>query len=270
MHNKTSTPGVTRLLPLSWLREAGAGLIVACVSLPACISAGVLVYSALGSQFVPAGALAGLFCAVVGGMVAALVRRSSFIVTIPTTAPMALVQASSTAAVVVALQGDANLALLVLPILVLMAGAWEIVFAVTGLSRVVKFAPYPVIAGFVTGIGLLIIINQVPVIFDERSLSALVQDLVSLRLVNPASLAYGAFLIAVMIWLGRAVPRIPNLLAGLVIGSALFHAARVLLPGLELGPVIGKISIHSIWSWPPVEPEAVRAVSSFGVLRIVL
>jgi MFS superfamily sulfate permease-like transporter len=64
-------------------REIIAGVTVACITPPMCIAAGVLVYSPLGSAYIPQGAAAGLYGAVFAGLVAALVASSSFIVTAP-------------------------------------------------------------------------------------------------------------------------------------------------------------------------------------------
>ena len=88
-----------------------------------------------------------------GGAVAAIVRRSSFIVTFPTT-PVALIQASIAASIVAGVHGDIQAALIALPIMVLLTGLWQIVFGLSGLGRVIKFTPYPVFAGFVTGVGI--------------------------------------------------------------------------------------------------------------------
>ena len=67
------------------LREAGAGFVSACLTLPLCVGAGVLAFAPLGADTVSEAALAGLLCAIAGGAAAALVRRSSFVVTYPTT-----------------------------------------------------------------------------------------------------------------------------------------------------------------------------------------
>ena len=45
------------------------------------------------------------------------------------------------------------------PILVIIVGAWQLLFASTGLGHVVKFTPHPVLASFVTGIGVLMIVQ---------------------------------------------------------------------------------------------------------------
>jgi MFS superfamily sulfate permease-like transporter len=253
----------------SILREIAAGIVLACLSVPICVAAGVLVYTPFGGSYVAQGALAGLFCAVVGGVAGAIFRRSSFVTTIPTT-PIALVQASSVSALLASI-GDADLVALALPIMVLMVAAWQLLFGLTGLSRIIKFTPYPVLAGFVTGIGLLIVMQQLPVLFGVRSLPELASAFLSFALPNPAIPAFGWSLVAIIVLIGLWLPRVPNLLAGLVIGYVGYHALLWLAPGMALGPTIGAISIQSIWSWPLIDSDGVRAIwSSNDAIRIVL
>jgi len=150
------------------LRELAAGITVACLALPLCISAGVLVYSQLGPEYAARGAVAGLFCAVAGGFVASIFGRSSFVTTIPTM-PLAIVQASFVAALAIHWPGNASAVIASLPILILCVGAWQILFVATGLSRIIKFTPYPVLSGFVSGIGVLMMLQQLPVLAGQRT-----------------------------------------------------------------------------------------------------
>lgn len=251
------------------LREIGAGVVLACLSIPICVAAGVLVYTPFGGSYVAQGALAGLFCAVAGGIAAAIFRRSSFVTTIPST-PIALVQASSVSALLASI-GDVDTVALALPVMVLMVAAWQILFGLTGMSRIIKFTPYPVLAGFVTGIGLLIVLRQLPMLFGVGTLRELVSVFSAFALPNPAIPAFGWSLVAIIVLIGVRLPRAPNLLAGLVIGYAGYHALHWLMPGITLGPTIGAISIQSIWSWPLIDSDGVRAVwSSNDAIRIML
>jgi SulP family sulfate permease len=206
------------------LREIGAGITVACLALPLCISAGVLVYSPLGPEYSARGAISGLVCAVVGGITASLVGQSSFVSTIPTMA-LAIVQASSVAALAAGWHGDPAAIIGLLPILVLLAGAWQIVFASTGLAHVVKFTPYPVLAGFVTGIGLLMVLHEFPVLSGEHSLGAVASNIVNWRWPHPFTAIFGFGLVATMLVLDRKFPNAPNMMIGFVIGSVTFHLA---------------------------------------------
>jgi SulP family sulfate permease len=252
------------------LRELGAGITVACLALPLCISAGVLVYSPLGADETARGAVAGLLCAVAGGIVAALARRSSFITTIPTT-PIALVQASSVAALAAHWPGDTGATIGTLPIMIMLVGVWQIVFAVTGFSRIIKFTPYPVLAGFVTGIGLLILLHQLPVFAGQRSLGDVAVNVVALHWPHPYISVFGFGLVGAMLLLEMRVPRAPNLLIGLVLGFLVFHASQWWSPDLDLGPTIGTVSLTSLWPRLAIYPDAMeKLVGDYGAVQILL
>ncbi len=264
-----SKPVAPHAAAASVLREISAGILLACLSLPLCVAAGVLVYAPFGSSYVAQGAVAGLFCAVAGGIAAAIFRSSSFVTTLPST-PAALVLASSLSALLPFI-GDVETVTLTLPVIVLMVAAWQLLFGLTGISRIIKFTPYPVLAGFVTGIGLLIVLQQLPMLFGVGSMRELVTTLFSSSLPNPATPAFGCALIVIIVLIGLRWPRVPNLLAGLVIGYLGYHVLHWLAPSLPLGPTIGAISIRSLWSWPPVDPDAARAIlSSWDAIRIAL
>jgi MFS superfamily sulfate permease-like transporter len=79
---------------------------------------------------------------VVGGITASLIGQSSFVTTIPTMA-LAIVQASSVSALAANWNGERTAVVGLLPVLVLLVGAWQIVFASTGLARIIKFTPHP-------------------------------------------------------------------------------------------------------------------------------
>jgi SulP family sulfate permease len=251
-------------------REVGAGLTVACVALPICISSGVLAYSPLGPEYAAQGALAGLTCAVFGGIVAAILRTSSFVTNIPTN-PISFLHASFGAALMGAWSGDPALVLAAYPVFVLLVAFWQIVFGISGLSRVIKFTPYPVLGGFVTGLGLLIGLKQLPVLFGVASLSDLLGLAGNLSLPHPLTTLFGLFIVAAVMVLGRLFPKFPALLAGLLIGFIGYHLLRLIWPGLDLGPTIGAVSIGSFGAMPKLDPAVFAALWNDGeALRIIV
>ena len=53
-------------------------------------------------------------------------------------------------------------ALLLLTVIGLLCGLFQIVLGVIGLGRLIKYMPYPVVSGYLSGVGLYIIASQVP------------------------------------------------------------------------------------------------------------
>jgi SulP family sulfate permease len=118
------------------------GLTAAVVALPLAIAFGV----ASG-----AGAVAGLYGAACVGLFAALFGGTPAQISGPT-GPMTIVSAS----VFTAYADNTAVAFTV----VMMAGGFQILFGAMRLGRYVNLMPYPVISGFMTGIGVILIIMQ--------------------------------------------------------------------------------------------------------------
>lgn len=118
------------------------GLTAAVIALPLAIAFGV----ASG-----AGAVAGLYGAACVGLFAALFGGTPAQISGPT-GPMTIVSAS-----VFTMYAD-NPA--VAFTVVMMAGGFQILFGAMRLGRYVNLMPYPVVSGFMTGIGVILIIMQ--------------------------------------------------------------------------------------------------------------
>lgn len=119
------------------------GLTAAVVALPLAIAFGV----ASG-----AGAVAGLYGAACVGLFAALFGGTPAQISGPT-GPMTIVSAS----IFTTYADNPAVAFTV----VMMAGGFQILFGAIRLGRYVNLMPYPVISGFMTGIGVILIIMQV-------------------------------------------------------------------------------------------------------------
>lgn len=119
-----------------------AGLTVAVVALPLALGFGVTS---------GAGAAAGLYTAIVAGVVAALFGGSSFQVTGPTGAMTAIL-----------LPLVAQYGAHALPAVGLMAGVFLLVMAFARVGRYVRYIPWPVITGFTNGIAIIIFLQQLP------------------------------------------------------------------------------------------------------------
>ena len=89
----------------SVLGEVSAGVVTACLTVPLCVPAGILACAPLGPDYVAKGAVAGLVCAIAGGITAAVFRRSSFVATFPTT-PISVTLGSFVLALATASHGD--------------------------------------------------------------------------------------------------------------------------------------------------------------------
>ena len=119
------------------------GLTAGIVALPLALALGVA--SGLG-------AMAGLYGAIVLGFLAALFGGTPSQISGPT-GPMVVVIAGLFAS----LSGSVELVLTA----IMLAGVIQIIFGLTGIGQFIRIVPYSVVSGFMTGIGVIIIIIQI-------------------------------------------------------------------------------------------------------------
>lgn len=124
------------------------GISAGVAALPLCLGLGAL--SGLGPE-------AGLYGAIALGIVASLFGGTSVLVSGPTT-PMTLVAAGVVAASLLP-DGEVNVGLVVA--VFLLTGAFQVLLGLLRLGSFIRYVPYPVISGFMSGIGVIIIIQQI-------------------------------------------------------------------------------------------------------------
>jgi sulfate permease, SulP family len=105
------------------------------------------------------GAVAGLYGAIALGFFAALFGGTAVQISGPT-APMTVVSAVIIAEAVQKF-GSLESALPLVLATFFMAGLLQILMGVLGLGRYIRYIPYPVVSGFMSGIGVIIIIGQI-------------------------------------------------------------------------------------------------------------
>ena len=178
-----------------------------------------------------AGPIAGLWGAIIVGFLAALFGGTESQVSGPT-GPMIVVFAG----VFASLHGDLSLVFGA----VVLAGILQIVFGVLKLGQYIRLVPYPVISGFMSGIGCIIIALQLSRLFGhEPAASGTIPALTAVPNAvmdpNVAALTIGALcLVMIFSWPQSWGKIIPSPLAALVAGTLL----SLVLPG---APVLGDI-----------------------------
>lgn len=160
----------------------------------------------------------GLVTAIVGGIVVALLGGCRLQVSGPAAAMTFLVYE------IISKYGFDGLI-----IATLLAGVFQIATGAFRLGRVMQFMPRPVVAGFLSGIGLTILCTQLPkvlgydVTHDEEggALGLLIQTVRSIRLTDWRALVVGATSASLMLLLPRISRRIPTPLVAVATASAL-------------------------------------------------
>ncbi len=105
------------------------------------------------------GAAAGLYGAIFISFFAALFGGTNTQISGPT-APMTAVSMVIIAGIVAANEGSLEKAIPAILIVFLLAGLLQIVFGLLRVGQYIRFIPYPVVSGFMTGIGVIILCTQ--------------------------------------------------------------------------------------------------------------
>jgi len=156
-----------------------AGITAAVVALPLALAFGV----ASG-----AGAIAGLYGAIILGFFAALFGGTPTQISGPT-GPMTVVFASAIAA----FPNDFSTVMTI----VFLAGLMQISFGIVGIGKWIKYIPYPVISGFMCGIGVIIIILQINPFLGVDSYTSIIYTVTHL-LDTFGKINYGAVILATL------------------------------------------------------------------------
>ena len=127
------------------------GITAGIVALPLALAFGVS--SGLGPS-------AGLYGAIFVSFFAALFGGTNTQISGPT-APMTAVSMVVIAGIVATFDGDVSKALPAILTVFLLAGLMQVGLGLIGLGKYIKYIPYPVVSGFMTAIGVIIIVTQI-------------------------------------------------------------------------------------------------------------
>ncbi len=197
------------------------GITAGIVALPLALALGVA--SGLGP-------MAGLYGAIAVGFFAALFGGTPSQISGPT-GPMVVVLAGLFAS----LSGNAELIFTA----VILAGLFQIVFGFLGVGQYIRLVPYPVISGFMSGIGAIIIILQAGRLLGHEppggTLGALSYLPTALADINFATLVLGVgTLVIAYKWPANLAKYIPGPLVALIVGT-------IVAFGMNNVPVLGEI-----------------------------
>ena len=140
--------------------EFFGGLAAMLVALPSSIAFGVIILSPLGASYAALGAVAGVIGTAAVGLVAPSISTTNRLVSAPCAPAAAVMGAFVVERMAQGVHPDSIVVLLTLT--ALLCGLIQISLGVVGLGRLIKYVPYPVVSGYLSGVGLVIIFNQVP------------------------------------------------------------------------------------------------------------
>lgn len=213
--------------------EAGdfwGGLAAMLVALPSAIAFGVTIYSPLGASYAAQGALAGILGVTALGLIAPAMGGTNRLIT----APCAPAAAVLSAFAIEFMRGGGNIetALLMISLLGLMAGLLQIFFGTVRLGQLIKYMPYPVVSGYLSGVGLIIIASQVPIFLGTPKGTHFWGSLAVPGGWKWQSLIVGAVTIGVMLIAPKITKIVPAAILALLAGMLAYFGVGLADPAL--------------------------------------
>jgi SulP family sulfate permease len=209
-------------LPKTLSGDFWGGLAAMLVAMPSAIAFGVTIYAPLGGGAAAVGAMAGILGAMALGLVAASLGGAPRLISAPC-APAAAVLAAFAIEMLHA-GHEAAAIMLMLVVLGLLAGILQVAFGLLRLGKLIEYMPYPVVSGYLTGVGLIIIGSQVPKLLGAARGVNVWHALADPAQWNLPSLAIGVMTAGVMVAAPRVIKIVPAAILGLLAGVLTYFA----------------------------------------------
>lgn len=244
------------------------GLTAGIVTLPLALAFGL--QSGLG-------AVSGLYCAILLGAVAILLGGTHTLISTPT-GPMTVV-AALTIAQAIAMAGSLELALGTILGIFLLAGTVQMAFGLLKFGGNVKYIPYPVLSGFMTGIGIILILFQIYPLVGLSAPSNIIEGITgwiqALQNMNLQAFALGALTLVVLFAAPKLTTTIPATLLALLVGTLVSITAGLSVPLIgEVAQGLPSLQLDALWHLEVSQPwfilSAALTLGSLGCIDTLL
>lgn len=202
--------------------DAFGGVTAGIVALPLALAFGIQAFGGIDDPVASSmGALAGLVGATMLGFFASLFGGTHSQISGPT-GPMTVITASLISGAWASSSGSFAAVLLSMSMAGIFCGLFQILFGIIKLGKYVRYIPYPVLSGFMSGIGVIIILQQIYPVIGLKS-PVLVVDMI---MKYPEMAANGLYLNALLLGIGtiliiqffpKVSKKIPATLVALVV-----------------------------------------------------
>lgn len=197
------------------------GITAGIVALPLALAFGIQAFGGIDDPAASSmGALAGLIGATMLGFFASLFGGTHSQISGPT-GPMTVITAALISGVWASHQSF-EAVLISMSLAGLLCGLFQIIFGILKIGKYVRYIPYPVLSGFMSGIGIIIILQQIYPLIGLKS-PVLVVDMITQL---PDKIASGVSLTALLLGLGTIAviylfplitKKIPSTLVALIV-----------------------------------------------------
>ncbi|MCH8317494.1 MAG: SulP family inorganic anion transporter [Bacteroidetes bacterium] len=216
------------------------------------------------------GAVAGLYGAIVLGILAAIFGGTATQISGPT-GPMTVVSAAVIGTVIL-LSGSLENGMGVIIATFLLAGGFQILLGILKVGKYVKFIPYPVLSGFMSGIGAIIILYQLYPFFGHDSEKSTIDIIINfykpLTAMDISAVGLGGLTIAIIYLFPKITKVVPSQLVALVVVTLTALFLKIDVPVIGNIPTgLPELKIASILS---IEPSNYWLVVKFAITLAAL
>jgi SulP family sulfate permease len=231
--------------------DLSGAIAAAIVTLLMSIGYGLIAFAPLGADYASHAVLTGVYAAVFCGFFAALFGGTPIQITAPK-APLALALASVVSSLIAspAFQGSISTQQATIVGLaffcVFIGGVFQLLLGSLRLGNLIKYVPYPVVAGFLNGIAILLILKQINPLLGIVNSHAFFEFLAHPGNIQPPTLFVGISTLVMFFLSKRLIRLIPASLTALIVGTGLYYALLYFIEASSLGATVGHISVE----WP--------------------
>lgn len=198
------------------------GITAGIVALPLALAFGIQAFGGVDSPGASSmGALAGLVGATLLGFFAALFGGTHSQISGPT-GPMTVITASIVSGAWASSQGNISAVLLSMSLAGIFCGLFQVLFGLIRIGKYVRYIPYPVLSGFMSGIGVIIILQQLYPIIGKKSPASTLDMILNFPAtiaegISVPALLLGLACIALIILVPKVTKKVPATLVALVV-----------------------------------------------------
>lgn len=221
------------------------GITAGIVALPLALAFGIQAFGVIDVQDVPnigaVGALAGLVGAMMIGFFASLFGGTPSQISGPT-GPMTVITATLISGIWSS--GTAHsieTVLISMSVAGMLCGLFQILFGFLKIGKYIRYIPYPVLSGFMSGIGIIIILQQIYPLFGMKS-PVLIIDMITqlpskIGGYDLFALLFGLATIAIIYLFPLITKKVPATLVALIVVTVISVFVKDFNPALTIGEI---------------------------------
>jgi len=241
--------------------DLSGGLVAGIVALPLALAFGV--QSGMG-------AIAGLYGAIAVGILAAAFGGTETQASGPT-GPMTVVSAAFIA-IAISFAGSLENAMGIIVATFVLGGLLQIFFGLINIGSYIKYFPYPVISGFMSGVGLIIILLQIypfAGISSPSSTFGVVKEIPRLfSEINLAAIGIGGITVLIFYLFPKITKTIPSALVALITASLVTYFFKLDIPLIgEIPSGLPSLKIDGLFN---IDPKAYVIILEYALVLAVL